>query len=236
MNIVITMGGLGKRFRDAGWNLPKYQIEAKGRTLFEWALLSLAYFKNEKHIFLVRGEDGAVAFIREKCAGLGIDDINVVELDHLTRGQAETALMAKKVWQAKDGILVYNIDTYVEPGILGADSIVADGCIPCFTAPGSHWSFVKINNQGIATEVREKNRISDHCSIGAYYFRSCNLYERMYDEFYCDKSNMEKGEQYIAPMYNLLIKQEGRVVIQDIPTEKVHVLGTPEELNAFMKR
>ena len=95
MNIVITMGGLGKRFRDAGWNLPKYQIEAKGRTLFEWALLSLAYFKNEKHIFLVRGEDGAVAFIREKCAGLGIDDINVVELDHLTRGQAETALMAQ---------------------------------------------------------------------------------------------------------------------------------------------
>ena len=47
---------------------------------------------------------------------------------------------------------------------------------------------------------------------------------------------MEKGEQYIAPMYNLLIKQKGRVVIQDIPENKVHVLGTPEELNAFMKR
>lgn len=108
MNIVITMGGLGKRFRDAGWNVPKYEIEAKGRTLFEWSLLSLDYFKNEKHIFLVRHEDEAAAFIREKCEALGISDIHIVELAHLTRGQAETAMLAKNVWQEGDGILVYN--------------------------------------------------------------------------------------------------------------------------------
>ena len=34
IDIVITMGGLGSRFRKAGYQVPKFMIEAKGRTLF----------------------------------------------------------------------------------------------------------------------------------------------------------------------------------------------------------
>ena len=41
LDIVITMGGLGSRFREAGYTVPKYMIEAKGKTLFEWSLISL---------------------------------------------------------------------------------------------------------------------------------------------------------------------------------------------------
>ena len=36
LDIVITMGGLGSRFRKMGYNLPKYMIEAKGKTLFDF--------------------------------------------------------------------------------------------------------------------------------------------------------------------------------------------------------
>lgn len=31
MTVIITMAGLGSRFRKAGYNCPKYMIEAKGR-------------------------------------------------------------------------------------------------------------------------------------------------------------------------------------------------------------
>lgn len=34
MNIVITMAGLGMRFKKAGYETPKYKIEVKGKTLF----------------------------------------------------------------------------------------------------------------------------------------------------------------------------------------------------------
>ena len=34
MTIVITMAGLGSRFRKAGYTVPKYQIEVNGHTLF----------------------------------------------------------------------------------------------------------------------------------------------------------------------------------------------------------
>ena len=41
IDVVITMGGLGSRFRKAGYTVPKYMIEAKGKTLFEWSMISL---------------------------------------------------------------------------------------------------------------------------------------------------------------------------------------------------
>jgi choline kinase len=48
------MAGLGSRFRKAGYNVPKYMIEAKGKTLFEWSMISLTGFKDvvDKYIFI----------------------------------------------------------------------------------------------------------------------------------------------------------------------------------------
>ena len=46
MNIIITMAGLGSRFRKAGYYCPKYMIEAKGKTLFDWSMDSLVGYNN----------------------------------------------------------------------------------------------------------------------------------------------------------------------------------------------
>ena len=230
MNIVITMAGLGLRFREADYTVPKYQIEVKGKTLFEWSMSSLKNFFGEPFIFLVRKEDDATNFIRASCKKLGIDG-KIFELEKLTRGQAETALFASKFWQADEPLMIYNIDTYVEPGQLKPELIRGAGFIPCFTAGGTHWSFVKLDESGQAVEVREKQRISDHCSIGAYYFESAELYAKLYENFYGDSSDCV--EQYIAPIYNLLIERGATVYIQDIPARFVHVLGTPAEVKNF---
>lgn len=235
MNVVITMAGLGSRFRKAGYNQPKYMIEVKGRTLFEWSMESLYDFKDEHHIFIVRREDQAESFIRQMCAKMGLVRLTIVELDELTSGQAETAMLAAPFWDEEAPLFVYNIDTYVERGGLLQRFLRGDGFIPCFTAPGDHWSFVRLDEAGKAAEVREKNRISDHCSIGAYYFCSCRLYTALYKKLYEKQGHMEKGERYIAPLYNLLIEEGREVYIQDILPEYVHVLGTPEEVESFAK-
>ena len=232
MNIVITMGGLGERFRKAGYTVPKYEIEARGKSLFEWSMLSLKDFWQERFIFLVRAEDRAKSFIEEQCKKLGVENIYIVELDHLTKGQAETAMYAHEDWDAEASMLIYNIDTYVEPGHLKMSDMTGDGAIPCFYAEGTHWSFVRLDESGHVVEVREKERISDHCSLGAYYFRSCNLYADLYRRFYVEGSP-EISEQYIAPMYNVLLADGGDVRLIEIAREAVHVLGTPAELKMF---
>lgn len=235
MTIVITMAGLGSRFRKAGYTVPKYEIEVKGHTLFHWSMLSLAGCKSRDYIFLVQKKDNAPEFILRECEALGIRG-RIVELDHLTSGQAETAMLAAPYWNAREPLLIYNIDTYVEPNCIREEDFRGDGFIPCFAGEGDHWSFVKLDEEGEAVEVREKKRISEHCTIGAYYFATAALYQQLYEEYYIwDNSELDAGERYVAPLYNHLIaKKGGKVYISTIPAKCVHVLGTPQEVKSFM--
>jgi choline kinase len=235
MNIIITMGGLGSRFRKAGYNLPKYMIEAKGKTLFEWSMDSLLGYNNyvNKYIFVVRKEDDAKEFIIEKCKKYDLLNIEIIELDYLTDGQATTAMLAIPFCNEEESILIYNIDTYVEPYEMKHIDISGDGHIPCFSAEGDHWSFVKLDDKNNIIEVREKVRISDNCTLGAYYFSSANLYKILYNEYYNNRE-INTQEKYIAPLYNYMIQKEMKVTISLIDSTKVHVLGTPEELDIFI--
>ena len=232
------MAGLGSRFRKAGYQVPKYMIEAKGKTLFEWSIDSILDYNPyvSKYIFVVRKEDNANGFIHEKCRLNGIENVEIVGIDYLTDGQATTCMLAMPYCEEDVPVLIYNIDTYVEPRGMKYSDISGDGHIPCFHAEGDHWSFVRLNEKGKAVEVREKKRISDNCTLGAYYFSSAGLYQRLYEEYYSDESRLERYEKYIAPLYNLMIEKGMEVTISIVPAEMVHVLGTPEELMEFLKR
>lgn len=238
MTVIITMAGLGSRFRNAGYNYPKYMIEARGKTLFEWSMDSLIGYNEyvEKYIFVVRSEDGETEFIRKQCIKYGFENVDIIEIDHMTDGQATTCMLAIPYCNINDGILVYNIDTYVEPYEMKYQDISGDGHIPCFHASGSHWSFAKVDENGNVIEVREKQRISENCTLGAYYFSSAALYKKLYEEYYIDKKNIEKNEKYIAPLYNYMIEKGMLVTISIVDSKKVHVLGTPEELQAFISK
>lgn len=231
------MAGLGSRFKKAGYSVPKYMIEVHGKSLFEWSMKSLSEFSSAemKYFFIVRKEDQAQSYIKEQLLQLGIASYEIIEIDHLTDGQATTVMFASPFWKKAAPLFIYNIDTYVEEGEIKSGQIQGDGFIPCFNAPGDHWSFVKLDQSGKAIEVREKQRISDNCTLGAYYFKSCELYEQLYEEYYMDKSKYEGGEAYVAPLYNLLIQRGGSVFISHVATDKIHVLGTPEELDMFRR-
>ncbi len=238
MDVVIRMGDLGSRFRKVGYDVPKYMIKARGKTLFEWSMISLDGFKNDvnQYIFIAMKDEknDAEAFITKKCEELGIEKFHVIIIDYLTDGQATTAMLASNFWINENALLIYNIDTYVESGSMNSSQIKGDGFIPCFKAEGTHWSFVRLDDSGKAVEIKEKERISDNCTLGAYYFRTCALYEKLYNEYYKDSGNLVNGEKYVAPLYNFLLEKGGDIYISDIPSEKVHVLGTPEELNVFV--
>ncbi len=239
IDIVITMGGLGSRFRKAGYTVPKYMIEAKGRTLFEWSLISLEGYRDraDKYVFIAMKDEtnDVEGFIMDKCRVLGIREPRVILLDYLTDGQATTAMLAGKYWDREHALLIYNIDTYVEAGEMNSGELKGDGFIPCFKAEGDHWSFVRLDDEGRVAEIKEKKRISDHCTLGAYYFKTCGLYEDLYNEYYRDSEReLVNGEKYVAPLYDHLLSKGGEIYISDISPDKVHVLGTPEELKVFL--
>ena len=239
IDVVITMGGLGSRFRKMGYTIPKYMIEAKGRTLFEWSMVSLEGYAKDvsQYIFIALRDDkeNVEKFINEKCGKMNLPEYHVILLDRLTDGQATTATLAEQYWNPDHALLIYNIDTYVEAGEMNSGELKGDGFIPCFRAEGDHWSFVRLDEAGKVAEIREKERISDHCTIGAYYFKTCRLYKKLYDEYYGEPRQLVNGEKYVAPLYDYLLSRGGEIFISDIAPDRVHVLGTPEELQAFLE-
>ena len=237
IDIVVTMAGMGTRFRKKGYDIPKYMIEAKGKTLFEWSLISLEGFRENvnQYIFIVLKDEkkDVKHFIEQSCKKLNISNYKIIIIDKLTDGQATTVMLAEPYWNPDNSLLIYNIDTYVEAGQMTGKELKGDGYIPCFKGEGDHWSFVRLDNSGKVVEIKEKQRISEYCTLGAYYFKTCKLYKELYQEFYIQKK-FDK-EKYVAPLYDYLLSKGGEIYISDIECGKVHVLGTPEELEQFIK-
>jgi hypothetical protein len=236
-NILITMAGNGERFRRAGYTQPKFKIEVRGHSLFYWSMLSLRDFFQPavEVIFACRPDHRPDEFISREAAALGIRNPRIVHIPHPTDGQATTALLAGRRLSNPDSpVLIYNIDTYVEPGHLSPQQARGNGWIPCFPGSGDAWSFARCDERGLVSETAEKRRISPHSTVGLYWFRSFCLFEECY-RLHFARNGSEAGERYIAPMYNTLISKHGEVYLTLIPAEAVHPLGTPEDVEAFRR-
>ena len=239
-SIVITMAGRGSRFYQAGYTQPKYEICAHGRSLFQWSMLSLMNFfrPDSQVIFVCLAENKSADYVISQSRRLGLQNVQVVELDEVTDGQATSAYLSREFWRQDDSLLIYNIDTYVNPQALRVEQIRpgSDGWVPCFTVPGNHWSFVKLDKEGWAEQIVEKQRISNHASIGLYWFARAIDFAEAYQEYFSDTASLVGGERYVAPLYTHLISHGKRISIADLAVADVHVLGTPAELQTFLKR
>jgi NDP-sugar pyrophosphorylase family protein len=235
---IITMAGFCRRFLDAGYSVPKYRIEVHGRSLLSWSMLSLQSFiqAGSHFVFVARADDNAGNFIRSEAKGLGIEAVDIVELPRPTDGQASTALAAlPAIADRSQPMFIYNIDTFVDPMALPTSAVRGDGWMPCFPATGDAWSFAAADQNGRVSEVREKTRISRHATVGLYWFSSFDLFAGAHERYYADTRNLEKGERYVAPLYNALISDDREVYIHEIPLSAVIPLGVPADVDRFRR-
>lgn len=230
------MAGKGQRFVDAGFEVPKMLIEAKGKTLLEWSVDSLPLELCSRLIFVLLDEHEKNYRLSEiiKQKYNGNYDIHFIYLKETTRGQAETVVKAKDFIDFEKDLIIYNIDTaFCSSKLtehLKEENI--DGVLGSFIDSGKSikYSFAKCNNEGFITEVAEKIHISDNALTGLYHFRKPDDFFRIAEK-HISLEQTSKGEFYIAPMYNDLIK-EGKNFIVD-HCDVIYILGTPEELINF---
>ena len=225
MKIVLTMAGQGQRFKDAGYAQEKYEIVFRGRTLFEWSLVSLRSFRESELVVVTRVFPEIESRIQVYAKNLGFKRTKVIVLDRHTSGQAETAALAAPAFVEDDAMLIFNTDTFIEPDALHPDQIRGAGWIPCFEASGDKWSFAEVDDDDRVVRTTEKERVSDLCSVGLYYFDSFRAYERL-----ASAASPVRGERYVAPLYNEWIAEGRTTYVHRLAKEDVMVLGTPDDL------
>jgi hypothetical protein len=67
-----------------------------------------------------------------------------------------------------------------------------------------------------------------------YWFDSAQRYVTTYRTYYSVGGREEKGERYVAPLYNQLIADGVEVRIAELELEDVGMLGTPEQVASFI--
>jgi hypothetical protein len=240
--IVIPMAGMSRRFSEAGYTVPKYMLQAHGRSLFAHCVSSFeAYFQSEPFLFIVRDIADTPRFVNAECSSLGITSAQIVILEAPTDGQAETVALGLRRASVDPAtpITIFNIDT-IRPEFRHADfgNLKTDGYLEVFRGGGDNWSYVRPatadGNQVI--ETAEKSPISDLCSTGLYHFRTCALYMTAYEHFYRDfGQNSLLREHYVAPIYNSLIALGFLIRYTLVKPSQMILCGVPAEYETFLR-
>ena len=200
-------------------------------------MLSLEAFRTRGWRFrFAAREPDAEAFIRARCAARGIGDCDVLTIAALTDGQATTALFLAQTAPADEPFAIYNIDTFVRPdAMVPPDPAFLRG-LGAMLSGARRWLVLlpAATKNGNVVDLREKVRISDHATVGLYWFDSAARYVDTYRAYYSVPGREEKGERYVAPIYNQLIAEGLPVRIAELRLEDVGMLGTPDQVSGFV--
>jgi dTDP-glucose pyrophosphorylase len=227
------MAGAGSRFEQAGYTFPKPLIEVNGKPMIQVVIENLNLDAN--YIYVVQ-KAHREKYNLDTLLNLLTPGCKIVETDGLTEGAACTALLAKDYINNDNPLFFANSDQFVEwdsnEFMYKMQETDADGGIVSFTATHPKWSFAKIDENGLVTEVAEKNPISDIATVGYYYWKNGSDFVK-YAEQMIEKNIRVNNEFYVCPVFNQAI--EDCKQIRTFNTTGMWGLGTPEDLNYYLE-
>lgn len=236
VNIVIPMAGYGSRFSNAGYKTPKPLIDIFGKTMIETVIANLRPKQNARFIFICQ---------REHYQGYGLEKIfnrclgnswKCVQIDGFTEGAACTTLAAEAFIDDNTELIIANSDQIVDCDLSEyinfARNSKVDGLVMTFISNDEKWSYIRLDSQGFGIEVAEKKVISQNATVGIYYFSSGSDYKKAARSM-IKKNIRVNNEFYVAPIYNELINNGGKIRIWEISADAMHGIGTPSDLDKY---
>jgi len=234
MNVLIPMAGLGSRFADAGYSFPKPLIEVNGKPMIERVVESLGieanyiYVSMQEHV-----EKYNLMFMLDKIT----PGCHLISTPVLTGGAAQTCLLARELINNDEPLIIANSDQIVDwdsrDFMYHMNVKNADAGIATFTSTHPKWSYARIaSDTGLVLEVAEKKPISNHATVGIYYWKHGSDFVK-YAEQMMEKNITVNGEFYTAPVFNEAINDGKRVYAMHV--NKMWGVGTPEDLNNYLR-
>ena len=222
--IVLTLAGLSTRFYSKGYSKVKFLLPWGKVTLIEQIL---NYIPKENKILLILNKNHNLKKdISSILKSLEFKDFFICEIEN-TQGQMDSLFIgltkAKTFFNINDPLTVFNGDTIRKSE--NWTNFKGDIFIEVFRAEGDHWSFV--NKLGFIDKIEEKNRISDFCSNGLYYFAKAKYVLNYYESF--KKTHSFKNEIYVSFFINHLLSSNFKSFSKLIDSDRIILCGKPEE-------
>lgn len=238
IQLVLPMAGLGSRFAQAGYTVPKPLLDIHGVPMFELVIANLVTPAIGRLVLIIPSAWGLAERMQALEAVLKIE-VTVVEVSDLTDGPAGSVERAEKYLNPDSPVVTANSDQYLDADLSGFYNSVCDpmnaGVILAMEDSDPKWSYARLDENGQLVEVREKVVISNLATVGVYGFKSASI---MFDAFRKMRNDggSVNGEYYVAPAYNYLLGEDcGAIVVTNLgPVGSVmHGLGIPADYEHF---
>ena len=226
------MAGEGSRFKSQGYKNPKYTLPLGFSNVFSEVVKP--FLKNDNkstYLFILNKDQQEYKFVLSELKNLKIKSFLIVSVETPTLGQAHTVYLGLKEIKKElynQGMVIYNIDTVRKNFSISKFMKLGSGYLEVFKMPGDHWSFIEPGKKNTVIRTTEKKRISPFASTGLYYFNSIIKFKEIFEQAY-ERKIMNKGEIYIAPLYNLIIESGEEVYYDLVDPKSIIPCGTPEE-------
>jgi RpiB/LacA/LacB family sugar-phosphate isomerase len=230
--LLVPIAGRGQRFFEKGFTNPKPLILAGGKHIIDYSFDSIVSDEYDI-VFIVRSDHVRSFAIDEVLRAKYGNSIKIIQTQDITGGSVCSCLLAREYIDKDSPLIVYTLDVGFSPTFKVSDVPEgSDGHILTFRANSDAYSYVE-SSGGFAIATAEKRVISQQAAVGIYYFKSAEMFFSAADLMI--KSNQTtNGEYYICPLYNILIKDGKKITSSEV--EKMNLMGTPEELDFFVKK
>ena len=181
MEIIIPAAGASSRFPDMR---PKYLLTCyDGKLMIE---KSMQHYLNKYpiHIGILKEHDLKYN-VTEIFSEIFGKSVNVVIIDKLTRGPAETVYeILNKIDIGNSSILIKDCDSFFEhtDDLDNENAVYVDNLASnLLVRQPANKSYVTVNDQMIVNNIIEKKIVSEWFCVGGYQFKSATQYQHTYE-------------------------------------------------------
>ena len=241
MRVIITLAGHSRRFKSAGYNLPKFLIKIDGKPIVSH-VVDLFDYRDNFHFVLNNKQVENFPDLKDF-------------LESLAKKVEVTVIKEHELWPTFSALQVDNIQDEEEVIISYCDFKIhwdyqafkrevfgCEAAAPSFKGfhPASFgntlFAYMKVNKKNEMLQLKEKEsftkkRQEEYANVGIYYFNSWSLFKKYDNKLYEEEDFSGVREGYTSLLLNPMVKDGLTVKVTDV--DKFICLGTPEDLDQY---
>lgn len=247
VHIVIPMSGIGQRFINAGYTIPKPLIEIDGKHLIKYVV---ELFPNETNVSFICNEihtknTNIIELLQETVNGCNIYTMNI---NAKVKGPVPAVQSIFESLELHDEEVIvsycdYGAEWNYDDFLKDTRERNADGAVVCYRGFHPHmlgtdnYAFLKEKDENSRwmSDIQEKkpftqHRMNEYASNGTYYFKSGVILKK-YFNLLIELGETVNDEYYVSMVYKLMVNDGLNVSIYEI--EKMLQFGTPRDVEIY---
>jgi len=235
MNIIIPCCGKGQRFIDDNYNRHKTLIKILGKNMIEYVIDGIYDTDKNINIYLIYNEE-LNKYNFKDLINNKYKNITCILLSTLSLGATSTVLYGlNNIKDISKKTVVMDYDSFYNIDVIS--KFKYDNSIIYFKdhSEKNIYSYISINDNGVITDIKEKQRISDNANTGCYCFESGTILKQ-YCEYIINNDIRYNNEYYLSLVVKEMIKDNHKFNGIQIDYNDFECVGTPIQLQIFCNK